>query len=111
MYPVIVHTNCLYLGFYCFINVVEKWKKYLKGTKTKILYKEQLWSSLNLDLKSIQAISSNACVGLAESSVTPICACWRSGFTALNYIQLLVVMVEKLPGAQEHTGYECISDL
>lgn len=60
---------------YCFITVVVKRKKRIKVIKTNILYMEQLWLSLNLDLNSIQASSSNACVGLAESSVTPIYAC------------------------------------
>lgn len=36
---------------------------------------EQLWSSLNLQLNSIQASYLNACVRLAESSVTPIFDC------------------------------------
>lgn len=43
-----------------------------KGIKTKILYMEQLWLSLNLDLNSIQASSSNACAGLAESCYTSL---------------------------------------
>lgn len=72
---------------------------------------EQLRLGLNLDINSTQPSSSNACVGLAESTVLHQFTRWRSGFTALIYVQFLVVMVQKLPGAQEHTGYECISNL